>query len=85
MASVDDDARAIAGNAFITMTHVHEFQQVIWLATPLGEGVALLHIDYGVQHNGTLLVALEDGELKYFDTNQVKLLRNDTLEIGVQK
>lgn len=65
------------------MTNTHEFQQVMWVSTPLGDGVMLLHIDYGIQHNGTLLVALEDGQLKYFDTNQVKVCRNDT--IGINK
>lgn len=65
--------------------HVHELQQVLWVTTPLGDGIAVLHIDYGVQHNGTLLVALEDGQLKYFDTNQVRVCRNDTIGINVKR
>lgn len=66
------------------MTHVHELRQVLLVSTPLGDGVALLHIDYGAQHNGTLLVILEGtGELKYFDTNQVRACRNDTMGINV--
>jgi hypothetical protein len=60
----------------------HEFKQVLWVSTPLGDGVAILHLDYGIHQNGVLLVGLESGELKYFDTNQCKLCRNDTLGIA---
>jgi len=67
------------------MTHVHEFQQVLWVTTPLGDGVVILHIDMGIQHNGTLLVGLESGQMKYFDSNQVRMCRNDTLGIGVER
>jgi ligand-binding sensor domain-containing protein len=67
------------------MTHCHELQQVLWVETPLGDGIAILHLDYGSQHNGTLLVMLEDGRLRYFDTNQVKACRNDTAGISVPR
>jgi hypothetical protein len=67
------------------MTVIHEFQQVLWVTTPLGDGMAILHIDYGPSHNGTLLVCLEDGQLKYFDTNQVRSCRNDTFGIIPRK
>ena len=65
------------------MSSTHEFNQVIWVKTPLGDGVAILHIDYGPHHNGNLLVMLEGtGELKYFDTNQVTACKNDTMSIN---
>jgi len=60
----------------------HEFKQVLWVSTPLGDGIAILHIDYGPQHNGTLMVALESGEIKYMETNQVRMCRNDTAGIS---
>ncbi len=39
-------------------------------------------IDYGPQANSVFMVGLEDGNVKFFDTNQVVLSRNDTLGIN---
>jgi hypothetical protein len=58
-------------------------QQTIWVTNErLGDGVIIAIIDYGVHHNSVLMVGFESGEIKFLDTNQVKLTRNDTLGIG---
>lgn len=65
------------------MTAIHEMQQTIWVTNEkLGDGVIIAIIDYGVHHNSVLMVGFESGEIKFLDTNQVKLTRNDTLGIN---
>jgi hypothetical protein len=56
--------------------------QTIWVDTPLGCGYIILLMDYGAQDNSKLMVGLESGDIKFFDTNQVKLTRNDTAGIN---
>lgn len=68
------------------MTTIHEMRQVIWVTNErLGDGVILAIMDYGAHHNSVLMVGFESGEIKFLDTNQVKLTRNDTLGIGASK
>lgn len=51
----------------------------IWVTTPLGKGIAIMVIDYGLGHNTCWIVALEkDGQVKHFDSNDVKLIKNHT-------
>lgn len=50
---------------------IHEFKQPIEVSTPLGEGVALLLIDYGWGANTCWVVVLSDGVVKHFDSNDV--------------
>lgn len=65
------------------MTAIHEMQQTIWVTNEkLGDGVIIAIIDYGVHHNSVLMIGFESGDIKFLDTNQVKLTRNDTLGIG---
>ena len=67
------------------MTVIHEIQQVMWVDTPHGMGQALFLIDYGVQNNIIFVVALEkDGSIKHYDTNQIFLSTNHTLNINVK-
>lgn len=67
------------------MTFIHEFNQVLYVETPLGDGVAILIIDYGPQINTCWVVALEeDGAIKHFDANQIKLCENHTLNINIK-
>lgn len=61
---------------------VHEFKQILWVSTELGDGIVICLIDYGPQANSVFMVGLEDGQVKFFDTNQVVLSRNDTLGIN---
>lgn len=49
--------------------------------TPLGEGWALIVIDYGPQWNTCWAVQLhETGELKHFDSNQIRFPKNFTYD-----
>jgi hypothetical protein len=67
------------------MTAIHEIQQVMWVDTPHGIGQALFLIDYGPQNNIIFVVALEnDGSIKHYDTNQIFLSTNYTLNINVK-
>jgi len=50
--------------------------------TPLGNGIALLIIDYGITFNTVWVVALkEDGQIKHFDSNDIKVDKNYTFGI----
>lgn len=65
------------------MTTIHEMNQVIWVTNEkLGDGIIIAIIDYGPHHNSVLMVGFESGEIKFLDTNQVRLTRNDTLGIA---
>jgi hypothetical protein len=68
------------------MTVIHEIQQVLWVETPLGDGQALFLIDYGPHENTIWIVALEKtGEIKHFNSNQVKLCFNNTFDLNIKK
>jgi len=63
-----------------------EIEKIIWVETKLGKGIALFLIDYGVQNNTIWIVALEDdGKIKHFDSNQIRLVENFTLNIKSKK
>ena len=54
--------------------------------TPLGWGQAQLVIDYGPAHNTVWVVALwETGDVKHFDSNEVKLAGNEMYDIKEPK
>jgi len=56
----------------------------IWVDTPLGRGLALLVVDYGLDHNTCWVVALqEDGQVKHFDSNDIKVVKNYTYNFNV--
>jgi hypothetical protein len=64
---------------------IHEFNQLLHVETPLGDGIAILIIDYGPQVNTCWVVALEEnGAIKHFDANQIKLCKNDTYSINLK-
>jgi hypothetical protein len=64
---------------------IHEFKQMLWVSTELGDGIVICLIDYGPQANSVFMVGLENGEIKFFDTNQVRMCSNHTFGISVQK
>ena len=56
----------------------------IWVQTPLGDGLAVFLIDYGIGHNTCWIVALEkDGQIKHFDSNDVKVCFDYTYGINM--
>jgi hypothetical protein len=56
----------------------------IWVDTPLGPGVAMLIIDYGIHTNTIWVVSLEnkDWVMKHIDSNDIKIHRNWTFHFG---
>ena len=63
---------------------IHEFKNVLWVDTPHGEGIALLLIDYGVNHNTVWVVANKvDGRIRHYDSNQISLSKNCTLDLKI--
>lgn len=49
----------------------------IWVYTPLGEGLAILIIDYGLDHNTCWVIAMKDSnQIKHFDANSVRYAEN---------
>jgi len=63
------------------MTTIHEIKQILWVETPHGEGQALFLIDYGPHQNTIWIVAIQDSkEIKHYDSNQIKICTNFTLD-----
>lgn len=65
------------------MTVIHEFTAPLWVQTPLGEGRALVLIDYGIDHNPVLFVHLDNGQFKCVDSNDCRGMEN--LMLGIKK
>ncbi len=53
----------------------------LFVYTPLGKGRALFIIDYGMDINTCWVVALKDGQIKHFDSNNIRLEENYTFGI----
>lgn len=67
---------------FIVM--IHEMKQVMWVDTPHGEGLVILVMDYGVNHNTVWVVAnKEDGKIRHYDSNHISMTKNCTLDLKV--
>jgi hypothetical protein len=68
------------------MTIIHEVSQVIICDTPFGECQVLFLMDYGI-HNNTIWIcaSLEDGKIRHFDSNQISVSCNYTLEMNNNK
>lgn len=67
------------------MTTIHEFQQILWVDTPHGKGMALLMIDYGAHENTIWVVALEQtGIIKHYNSNDIKLCINHTFSMNLK-
>jgi hypothetical protein len=65
------------------MTTIHEFQSTLWVDTPHGEGIAILIIDYGIHQNTIWVVAdKNNGRVRHYDSNDIKLSTNYTLGIN---
>lgn len=68
------------------MIAIHEIQQMLWVETPHGDGLAVMVMDYGPQSNTVWVVALEkDGVIKHYDSNDVRLCYNHTFGINSKK
>jgi hypothetical protein len=68
------------------MVAIYELSQVLWFNTPLGLGQALLVIDYGCHENSIWVIAIKkNGNIKHFNSNQISLSENNTLELNIKK
>jgi len=68
------------------MTTIHEIQQVMYVETPHGDGQPLFLIDYGPHMNTVWVVAnCENGQIRHYESNQIKLTVNWTLSINTKK
>jgi hypothetical protein len=60
---------------------IHEIKQILNFDTPHGVAQALFIIDYGIHENTIWVMALKgSGEVKHYNSEQIKLCRNYTLE-----
>ena len=67
------------------MTVIHEIQQVMTVNTPFGEAQALFLIDYGIHLNSIWICATySDGKIRHFDSNQITININHTLDFNLE-
>ena len=64
------------------MSMVHEFRNPIPVCTPLGDGMAIYARDSGTFANDVWCVALEDGSIRHFRVDQIKMEPNATFGIS---
>ena len=63
-----------------------EIQQTLWFNTPHGLGQALFIIDYGIHQNTIWVVAnKEDGKIRHYDSNQISLEKNCTIDLNLNQ
>lgn len=54
----------------------------LWVTTPLGEGFAIMVIDYGPYLNSIWVVHLfADGQLVHIESNEIRVMGNDMYAI----
>jgi hypothetical protein len=54
----------------------------IWVATPLGEGFAILVIDYGPALNSVWVVHhFKDGQVAHIDAAEIRVMGNEMYDI----
>jgi len=67
------------------MTTIHEIQQVLCVETKHGQGFAMFLIDYGPHLNTIWIVAnCIDGKIRHYDSNDIVLVKNDTLNLNTK-
>lgn len=68
------------------MTTMHEINQVMIVDTPFGQAQALFILDYGIHFNTIWICAsLEDGAIRHFDSNQISISTNHTMNLNNKK
>jgi len=61
---------------------IHEFNNPIPVCTPLGDGMAVYVRDSGTFANDVWCVALEDGRIRHFRVDQIRMEPNLTFNIS---
>jgi hypothetical protein len=65
---------------------IHEFNNPIPVYTPLGDGYVIYVTHGGMFENDVFTVALcEDGQIRHFTSDQIKMYVNATFGIGKGK
>lgn len=65
---------------------IHQLDPSLLVETPIGQGLAIFIIDYGMHQNTCWIVALVDnGVIKHFDCNDVILATNYTYGLNMAK
>jgi len=65
------------------MATIHEVKQVLTVNTPFGEAQVLFIMDYGIHRNSIWVCAsFSDGKIRHFDTNQISICTNHTLDFN---
>jgi hypothetical protein len=68
------------------MTSIHEVKQVLTVNTPFGEAQVLFIFDYGIHRNSIWVCAsFSDGKIRHFDSNQISITSNYTLDFNTKK
>jgi hypothetical protein len=62
-----------------------EFRKPVPVNTPLGDGMAMYVTDSGVFANDVWTVALADGRVRHFRTDQLTLEKNATWNISTNE
>lgn len=63
---------------------IHEFRNPVPVTTPIGGGYAIYIRDGGTLENDIWTVVLEeDGAVRHFRSDQIKVYRNATFDIAV--
>lgn len=63
------------------MTAIIQLEPPVWVQTPLGDGRAIMMIDYGHDYNPIFLVQLDNGKFKSIDTNDCRGMENLTFSL----
>lgn len=62
---------------------IHEVKQILTVNIPFGEAQVLFIMDYGIHRNSIWICAsFSDGKIRHFDTNQITLTSNHTLNFN---
>ena len=68
------------------MTTIHEVKQVLKVNTPFGIAQVLFLMDYGIHQNTIWVCASqEDGKIRHFDSNQISIVTNHTIEMNLNQ
>ena len=68
------------------MIAIHEVNQILTVNTEFGEAQVLFIMDYGIHRNTIWVCAsFEDGKIRHYDTNQITVTSNHTLNFNIDK
>jgi len=62
-----------------------EFKQPVPVTTPLGKGMAMYATDSGAFANDVWTVALADGRIRHFRTDQLTIEKNSTWGVSINE